>query len=67
MSNRLMGKRAGITPKRRATGCHDRGLTAREKAMLDYLENWLAERTATEAAQKARAAAKRKKHDENDV
>lgn len=67
MSNRHTEKRARIAPKRRATGCHDRGLTAREKAMLDYLENWLAERTATEAGQKARAAAKRKKHDENDT
>lgn len=64
MSNRHTEKRARIAPKRRATACHDRGLTTREKAMLDYLENWLAERTATEAAQNA---AKRKKHDENDA
>lgn len=67
MSNRHTEKRAGIATKRRATVCHDRGLTAREKAMLDYLENWLAERTATEAGQKVRAAAKRKKHDKNDA
>lgn len=67
MSNRHTEKRARIAPIRRATGCHDRGLTAREEAMLDYLENWFAERTATEAAQKARAAAKRKTHDKNDA
>ena len=67
MSSNYMKKRARIAPKRRATDCHDRGLTARERAMLDYLENWLAERTATEAAQKARAAAKRKAHDKNDA
>lgn len=67
MSNRHTKKRGRIAPKRRATDWHDRGLTAREKAMLDYLENWLAERTATEAAKKARAAAKRKKHDKNNA
>lgn len=67
MSSNYTKKRARIAPKRCATGCHDRGLTAREKAMLDYLENWLAERTATEAGQKTRAAAKRKKHDKNDA
>lgn len=67
MSSNYTKKRARIAPKRRATDGHDRGLTAREKSVLDYLENWLAERTATEAGQKARAAAKRKKHDKNDA
>lgn len=67
MSNRHTEKRARIAPKRRATDCHDMGLAAREKSMLDYLETWLTERTATEVAQKARAAAKRKKHDKNDA
>lgn len=67
MSSNYTKKRARIAPKRCATDGHDRGLTAREKSVLDYLENWLAERTATEAGQKARAAAKRKKHDKNDA